>query len=135
MDSAAPPPKSWEVSETDWPAIMSKVRAVLESTARDRSTLSYSDLVQRVPGFSGPDSHALAKMLGDTNASERVYKGAPLLLSAVVVHKHDMYPGGGFFAAARHLGVAVPESDERRRIMWAEELARVHEAYGSKGDR
>ena len=103
--------------------------------ARRRGIVSYSDLVTSVPYFSGPDSHALAHMLGEINGVEAAYNGRALFISAVVTHKHDAYLGVGFFTAASELGLEVPGGDAERRAFWAVELERVHEAYGRGGDR
>lgn len=130
-----PDPKRWEIGESDWKLVCEAVHRGLISVARSDQTISYSDLVGRVGYFAGPDSHALAEMLGEINAVEPHYKGEPLLISAVVTHKGDKYPGGGFFSAAAHLGKAVPTDDAERRVFWASELAFVHEAYGRRGDR
>lgn len=127
--------KRWEIPVKDWDRIVGLVQTELRSVARQRTLVSYSDLVSRVPSFSGPDSHALADMLGEVNSIEEPYEGHPLLISAVVTHKDDRYPGVGFFAAATHLGLNVPEDDMGRRTFWAQELERVHEAYSRRGDR
>jgi hypothetical protein len=111
------------------------VQSELRSVARHGRTISYSELVTRIPHFSGPDSHALAAMLGEINAVEVPYEGAPLLISAVVTHKDEPYPLVGFFTAAAHLGATVPPDDLGRRTFWAHELERVHRAYGRGGDR
>lgn len=125
----------WEIALEKWDSADALVVAELRSVATRRDVNSYSDLVGRVGYFSGPDSHALADMLGEINEAERLYKSAPLLLSASVTHKHDKYPGVGFFDAAKALGLQVPSGDEEMRVFRAVEMERVHEAYGSKGDR
>lgn len=127
--------KRWEIPIAEWGRIRDRVHDVLREVARGRDVISYSSLVARVGHFDGPDSHALAEMLGEINAIEAPYSDEPLLISAVVTHKDDKYPGKGFFAAAAHLGMEVPAGDEEQRIFWATQLERVHEAYGRRGDR
>jgi hypothetical protein len=127
--------KRWEIAEQDWDQVVEEVRAELRSVARRGGTISYSELVSRVPRFSGPDSRALAAMLGEVNEQEPPYEGGPLLISAAVTHKDDKYPGVGFFTVASHLGMTVPNDDAGQRIFWAHELERVHRAYGRGGDR
>ena len=129
------PATRWEIDEADWDLAKTAVKRRLVASARASSTLSYSELVHEVGYFSGPDSHALAEMLGEINAEEDPYKDQPLLLSAVVTHKNDAYPGVGFFSAAEYLGKSVPRADEERRVFWAKELEAVFEAYGRSGDR
>ena len=127
--------KRWEIDEADWEMVREAVNVQLRSAARASTTISYSDLVANVGYFSGPDSHALAAMLGEINGQEPPYKDRPLLLSAVVTHKDDAFPGVGFFTAAEQLGKSVPKSDEERRVFWARELDLVIEAYSRRGDR
>lgn len=129
----------WEINEESWDQVAEGVRRRLETTGRQRTTITYSDLVSAVDGpegqrFEGPHSHALAHMLGQLNGMEKPYQGTPLLLSAVVVHVGDTYPGGGFFAAAEALGCTIPDDDVGRRAFWGREVERVWEAYGRKGD-
>ena len=130
-----PKPKRWEIDQGDWKRILEAVHREMISIARGGQTISYSDLVGRVGYFAGPDSHALTEMLGEINAAEPRYKAEPLLISAVVTHKDDKYPGVGFFSAAAYLGKAVPMGDAEQQFFWASELALVHEAYGRRGDR
>jgi hypothetical protein len=125
----------WEIPNDDWDRVREQVLGAIRSTARDRELVSYTRLVDRVGHFSGPDSHALAEMLGEINAMEPPFEGTPLLISAVVTHNDDNHPGVGFFTAAEHLGLTVPRRDEDQRVFWANELERVHRAYGRGGDR
>jgi hypothetical protein len=127
--------RRWEIPVADWDRIRDVVHDELRGVARARELISYSDLVRKVGHFSGPDSHALADMLGEINANEDKFGGEPLLISAVVTHKDDKYPGVGFFSAAAHLGCEVPTGDAEQRVFWASELERVHLAYGRNGDR
>ena len=127
--------KRWETPLADWDKVRHSTHRILAEIARDRGVISYGDLVARAGHFDGPDSHALAEMLGEINAIEAPYSDEPLLISAVVAHKDDKYPGKGFFAAAVHLGMEVPAGDEEQRIFWVTQLERIHEAYGRRGDR
>jgi hypothetical protein len=131
----------WEIDDAVWEKVCDRVRSQLQIVARVRGTVSYSDLVIEVNAgagegerFESPRSHALADMLGQINASEKLYLGEPLLLSAVVVYFDEPYPGVGFFASAKHLGCAVPDDDIGQRVFWGREIERVWEAYGRKGD-
>lgn len=129
----------WEINEASWDLVAERLHSRLEKTARQKTTITYGSLVGGLDAsdgerFEGPQSHALAHMLGQLNAMEKPYKGTPLLLSAVVVHVGDTYPGGGFFAAAEALGCTIPEDDVGRRAFWGREVERVWEAYGRKGD-
>lgn len=62
-------------------------------------------------------------------------KGRPLL-TAVVVHKEDLTPGGGFFELARRLGKMMPGEDRDRFFL--QELSSVRRywlRHGRKGTR
>lgn len=127
--------KRWEIYGFDWGRIQGLLQSELRAIARVRELVSYSQLVARVGHFDGPDSHALAEMLGEINGIEPPYDREPLLLSAVVTHKDDKYSGKGFFSAASYLGMAVSTDDDEQRIFWVHQLERVHKAYGRGGDR
>jgi hypothetical protein len=127
--------RRWEIEEGQWDRVRDEVHEELRRVARRGDVISYGDLVRKVGHFSGVDSHALAEMLGEINRDEPNYRGDPLLISAVVTHKDDKYPGHESFSAAAHLGKAVPNGDEEQRIFWAKELSLVHKAFSRGGDR
>ena len=85
----------WEIDEAAWDQVRERVHAALRAVARRRATISYSALVADVGGaegqrFDGADSPALARMLGQINSLEPAFRGKPLLLSAVVVHRAEV---------------------------------------------
>lgn len=47
------------------------------------------------------------------------------MLTVVVVHKHDMQPGEGFFKLAKQLG----RNTSCRVTFWAKELAKVYKRW------
>ena len=103
-----------------------EARALLERTARNRSTTTYSALVAEIRAVPlDPNSKVLAEILDEISTeSDATGKG---MLSAVVVHKDDDdLPGPGFFALAKQLGRDTSD----KLAFHSAEVRRVHESYG-----
>lgn len=108
-----------------WDAAVDELYDLLVGVARQRSKVSYGAVVARMHTISlPPDSTAFHHMLGDVSA-QAFDEGAPLL-SAVVVHKHDGKPGGGFARLARRLGFEVEEDPAAEDAFWGQQLMAVH---------
>lgn len=109
-----------------WDATVDEIHDLLVPVAHRRETIPYGDVVARLSAVTRePDSSAFHHMLGDVS-SRTFDEGAPLL-SAVVVHKGDGRPGGGFAKLARRLGFDVAEDPLAEEIFWAQQLEAVHE--------
>ncbi len=120
--------KTWEVEPEVWDDKRQAVREVLEDTARCERTVPYSVIAQRVGGFAGPNSHALAELLGEVSAQN--HEEGLGLLSAVATFKHDPNQVGvGFFNIAQQLRGDVPVGADLRLSYWLRELWRVHADY------
>jgi hypothetical protein len=104
---------------------LAEARAVLERVARERSAITYSDLVAKIEAVPlEPDSKVLAEILDDISSATDQERGC--MLSAVVIHKgDDELPGPGFFKLGRALGRDTSE----KLAFHMSELARVHQAY------
>jgi len=106
------------------------VRDRLEHSARHGDPIAYSKLVSGL-GFAGPNSHALADMLGEIGA-ECADHGAPLL-SAVAVYmsgERQGEPGPGFYAMSKHLGLLSSSATEVEALtFWGNEAERCFEFY------
>jgi hypothetical protein len=110
-------------SRREWETAREAARLILIDRATSQETISYSELVARVPLHPPlePDSCALAHMLGEISRMED--EAGFGLLSVIVVHKDgDMMPGAGFFELAENLGKRV----EDRTEFWVKELQRVY---------
>lgn len=108
-----------------WDAAVDELHDLLVEVARRRATISYSDVVAAMRTVSlPPDSTAFHHMLGDVSA--RTFDDGAPLLSAVVVHKHDGKPGGGFARLARRLGFEVDENAAAEDAFWGQQLTAVH---------
>jgi hypothetical protein len=101
---------------------------VLESVARRRNLIGYSDLAARVKTVPlTPDSRALHEMLGDISVEEDT--GGRGMLSVLVVHKiGDQKPGRGFFELAQRLGRDVSDTD----ACWVQELQTIYQVHAAK---
>ena len=90
--------------EADWNAAKEEARAVMIERAKVRGgTIAYSDLVKNIASIKieARDTR-LFHMLGEISTEEDALgRGMP---TVVVVHKHDMQPGPGFFELAQSLG-------------------------------
>jgi hypothetical protein len=99
-----------------------KVEAVREisSRARSESTITYSDLTQKISSIAfGPGDSSFHYLLYEISREEDAAGRG--LLSALVVRKEDGLPGHGFFDLARELGRDV--TDPMRG--WTEEVKLV----------
>jgi hypothetical protein len=89
------------------------LRSILIEGARGHRLLTYSEvgepigLTMKNPGHRG----YLGKLLGAISEHEAL--GGRPLLSSIVVHKGDNWPGIGFLQLGQELRVAVPDEDGR----------------------
>jgi hypothetical protein len=106
----------------DWEKAKVEVRTILIERARNRSQISYSELVGKVSAIHlDPESYALAHLLGEVSTESDAAGGG--MLTVLVVHKHgDQMPGQGFFELAKKLGRDTSDPDK----FWVEELNRVY---------
>lgn len=92
----------------------------LSSRAKRESTITYSDLTQRISSITfGPSDYSFHYLLYEISQDEETAGRG--LLSALVVRKEDGLPGQGFYDLARQKGRDV--SDPIRS--WTEEVKLV----------
>lgn len=107
---------------TAWDAAKREARAILQERARQPAhpTITYSELAAGITSIRfGAEEYAFHEILGEISVEEHARgKG---MLSALVVHKGDGTPGGGFFTLATKLGHVVREKTE----FWIAEVQRV----------
>jgi hypothetical protein len=111
-------------SAAAWEKAKAQALAVLTQRARRGDPITYSDLVNKITAVRmEPHDTRLAHFLGEVSTEEHE-AGRPLI-TALVVHKHDLQPGKGFFDLSRSLGFSFIDgtafwSDqiERLRIQW-----------------
>jgi hypothetical protein len=114
---------------SEWESTRDWIARRLHKAARERGTITYSDLAGEMANAGvievEPHSSALAALLGQVNVLEHE-AGRPLI-SALVVHKSgDLEPGPGFWAFARDLGIDPGSSQHARLDFWSQELERCY---------
>jgi hypothetical protein len=112
-------------AESDWRKVQDQARAAMISSARNRRTISYSDLVQAIRAISvEPNDARLSHLLGEI-ASEEKEAGRGMLTVAVVHKNGDQMPGPDFFEMAKVLGRDILNREE----FWIKELKAVQAAW------
>lgn len=114
---------------SDWETTRDWVVKRLHRVARERTTITYSDLSDETARVGGlrlePHSTALAGLLGQVNLLEHE-AGRPLI-SALVVHKSgDLQPGEGFWSFAADLGIEPGSGQNARLDFWVREIERCY---------
>ena len=118
------------VPAESWSAAKSEARKAMTEVARQRRTMSYTELVRQIDSLHiVPHDHRLAHMLGEISTEEdNAGRG---LLTVVVVHQGgDMRPGLGFFELAKARGRDISDRDR----CWVAELERVYLAWSGARD-
>ena len=112
-------------AETEWNAAKEEARSAMIERAKGRAMMTYSDLVKQITSIK-LDAHdpRLSHMLGEISSEED--KQGRGMLTAVVVHKHDMQPGPGFFELARSL---KRKNTGDNLKFWTKELHNVHAVW------
>jgi hypothetical protein len=117
----------FNIPMASWELAVDQLYGMLEEVARrgPRTTITYGEVVDRLTAVRlEPDSHAFHHMLGDV--STRSFDASGPLLSAVVVHKDDGRPGGGFCKCARGLGFPVDTDRAAEEAFWGQQLEAVY---------
>lgn len=119
----------WEVEDEDWDRVRDQLKESIIEVARRDGLIAYSDLIRDVPEIDGPQSHALAEMLGEIGG-QCYAEGVPLLSSLVVYKDRDKRgPGPGFYEAAERLGLSVGSNALAREDFWWRQAAKCHEHW------
>ena len=112
---------------SEWTAGKAEIVGILQSVARERGTITYSDLSRQLLSITIPhDDPAMAVMLDEISTGE--FRAGRGMLSVIVVHKTgDQIPGPGFFKLAKSLGRRVTDKE----AFWVAELSAVHECWSA----
>ena len=111
-------------SQKTWQAAKNEARRVLVDRARSQTTITYTELVQRIHAID-LEAHdpRLDELLGQISTEEQSHGRG--MLSVLVVHKGgDLRPGRGFYNCAASLGLDT--SEER---LWIEQLQLVYSTW------
>lgn len=104
--------------------VLQSIRTVLVEVAKQRSTITYGELLDRLPlPVRSAAEGDLAPILRAISVAED--DAGRALLTAVVVRENDGLPGAGWFRLAAERGRDVSD----RGVAWAAEVARVHRAW------
>ena len=117
----------WEVEGEDWDRVRDGLMASITEVARNKSLIAYSDLIRDVPEIEGPQSHALAEMLGEIG--QRCHSEGLPLLSALVVNKDTGMPGPGFFEAAVRLKLLTSSNARARDEFWLRQVKSCYQHH------
>ena len=109
-----------------WEHAKEEARRVLVKVAKSLKLIEYGELTKKIQSIQfdphGDDfRHFLGQLSWESDAS-----GAGMI-TAIVVHKHDRRPGGGFFKLAKKLGRDVSDAE----TCWAEEVQRVFRKFAA----
>lgn len=120
----APPTYRHGFPPAIWLAAKKEARQAMIQTASARRTMTYTQLAEKITAIAfDPRDFLLAVLLDEISRDEE--RAGNNMLTAVVVHKYDGYPGAGFFKLAKQLG----RNTSCRITFWAKELSKVHEVW------
>lgn len=111
------PEKAWEHAKHE-------ALAILRVRAKRGNPITYSELVSQIHTVQ-MDAHdiRLAHFLGEISSDEHAAHRP--LITALVVHKHDLRPGEGFFNLARSLGFEF----EDEVAFWSEQVTKLQQQW------
>jgi hypothetical protein len=114
-----------KASEARWETVKEEMRDVLIQFARDKQTVTYSELTRMLQTTHiHYHSHILVRLL-DELGNEEDSEGRPCL-PALVVTKQTGMPGGGFFAG---LSTQVNQSPDALEEYWRSRVDEVFEYW------
>ena len=112
-----------ENKETNWVDAKEQVREIIYETAKERRTISYSALVERITAISlsGPQNPHLYRFLDEISCEDD--KEGKGLSAALVVHKNgDKRPGKGFYKMAEKIRGPLKDKKE----FWIKETKHIY---------
>ncbi len=103
--------------------LLTRAQNVLEQVARRRSTITYTELSEAVPGVGrrGPHVASVLEVLGRRSLAEK-----DILITVLVVNKSDGLPSHGFFELQSDVR---PDVRGDRVALARHERERVYRAY------
>lgn len=104
----------------DWDRAKDEARQILVRRAKKRQLIEYGELTREIRSIHfEPHGNEFRHFLGQLSWEEDAAGRG--MITAIVVHKSDSLPGGGFFVLAERLGRDA--SDQLR--FWSAEVQRV----------
>lgn len=116
--------RRWGLSEAQWAEARIALTELLDTAARTRSTVTYSEAAFAAFGgrFSAR-SGALMDLLGEVDLA--AWESTGLMPASLVVRKDSGRPGEGYF---RFVGEALGIPPEERETFWRREVLRLWDA-------
>ncbi len=103
-----------------WEAAKAEARRILVQKAKARELIEYGQLTEQIhPIHFDPHGTLFRRFLGQLSREEDAAGRG--MITAIVVHKADGLPGGGFFVLAQDLGRKVSD----QLSFWSKEVERV----------
>lgn len=127
--------RTYGYSTGEWDMARDWTARRLQKLAKDRATITYSDLASEMAQAGlirlEPHSSALAALLGHVNLLEHE-EGRPLISALVIYKGGDAEPGQGFWNFARDLGIKVGSGPDARLEFWSAEVQRCYTFWKSQ---
>ena len=123
-------PRTTRRSPEEWARVKRDLRAMLVEAARQRATVTYSDVSLRVFGGTVP---ARSRLIMDllSEVDEEIFTERGIIIASLVVRVDSGIPGAGYFVfIADHFGRDVSDPP----AAWRSEAERVWKAFGDGGD-
>jgi hypothetical protein len=91
-----------------WESAKLEARRILHARAKATQLIEYGELAQQISSIHfDPHGSEFRKFLGQLSWEEDISGRG--MITAIVVHKSDRLPGGGFFLLAQRLGRDVSD--------------------------
>lgn len=120
--------KKWGMTPDQWAEAKREAESLLLERARNRSTVTYSELCRAITAASiQPRSWALVALLDEICSEEDDSRG--IVLATLVVRADSGRPGEGYFAWAEREGRDVSD----REAFWKREAEAVWASFGGEG--
>lgn len=115
----------YKLTEAERPVVKEQMRAIMIEMARQRQTITYSEVALRLSVYLHPRSFVFSHLLREIGREEE--DAGRGVLPSVVVRKSNGMPGGGFF---RWVGQAGRELDDTlMEQIWRDELEIVFDYW------
>lgn len=118
------PKRIYGLLEADWEAARAEIHALLVELARERETITYSQLANQLKTVRlHPGAYAFHALLRSICGAE--HEAGRALLCALVVSQRTKRPGKGYYTMAAKYGRDVSDTE----ACWQAELELIYAQY------